>query len=72
MSVTYWASRGRSKAGPCASREEALAAFRAAFPFKGPDYSAQARKNQICTGYGADSASFDMRWHDARDTGRDR
>ncbi len=68
---TYWASYGKCKVGPFPTRREALDAFREAFPFTRPDYAAQARKNQICTGYGAGAAHFDLQWHDAKDTGRD-
>ena len=63
----FWAQRGKSKVGPRASREEALAAFRKAFYFRGTDAAAQSKRWAIMTGYGSDGPWFDMRWHDARE-----
>ena len=42
MQTQFWAVRKRKKTGPHESRESALAAFRAGFPFKGKPYEARA------------------------------
>lgn len=70
MKNTYFATRGRNIVGPFDSRQEALDAFRNAYPHKGADYLAKAKSAQILTGYGADGPYFDMRWHDAKDLKR--
>lgn len=61
----FWAQRGRKQVGPFPTREEAVAAFRTAFPFKGADYAHTAPKNKILSGYGTNGAYLDMRWHNA-------
>lgn len=63
----YWAKRGKAIVGPFPTRSDALAAFYAAHPFKGPDYMARAKVNEVLTGYGTTGPSFDMRWHHARE-----
>lgn len=67
MDRKFWAKRGKQIVGPHATQDQALDAFRAAFPFNGPRYQASARKNQVMTGYGEFGPYSDLRWHDARD-----
>jgi hypothetical protein len=62
----FWAKRGKTIVGPFPSRDEALAAFYAANPFKKPLYLATAKANEVLTGYGSTGPNFDMRWHPAR------
>ena len=66
MQREYHAQRRRQRVGPFATREEAVAAFVAAFPFTGPDYMAQAPRNKIMSGYGNGGAYFDLRWNGAK------
>lgn len=68
MAQQFWATRGRKQVGPFPTREEALAAFRAAHPHTGPQYMARAKQNQVLTGYGLTGPSSDMRWHDAAES----
>lgn len=63
--MKYWASRKGKSVGPYPTREAALDAFRAAYPFIGPAYMAGAARNQITTGAGEFGPHFDIRWHDA-------
>ena len=62
----FWACRGKNKVGPFLTREEAIEAFRKAFPFKGSDYAARATRNDITTGYGLGGPWFDVHWAKAR------
>jgi hypothetical protein len=64
--MDYWCESAEHKVGPYPTRKEALDAFRARYPFRGADYEANARRNQIATGYGRAGAWFDIRWHSAR------
>lgn len=66
MEQQFWAKRGKDQiTGPLPTREEALDAFREAYPHTGPQYMARAKQNQILTGYGLNGPWADMRWHDA-------
>jgi hypothetical protein len=62
MTRQYWASRGKVQMGPYASREDALAAFRAANPVKKP-----GRRTDITTGYGTFGPHFDVQWAPAQE-----
>lgn len=66
-SRTYWAQRRTKTVGPYATRNEAVEAFRAKYPFKGPDYGKSAKRNQIMVGYGAHGPVFDICWYDAKE-----
>jgi hypothetical protein len=65
MERKYWAKRNRQQVGPFATREEAVEAFRTAFPHKGPDYMRSSKKCQFLTGYGELGAHFSIQWHNA-------
>jgi hypothetical protein len=64
MERQYWAARGRKVSGPHPTREAAIEAHRAAYPFNGP---AHASKGKIMTGYGTFGPSFDIQWSNARE-----
>jgi hypothetical protein len=62
MKHKYWAKRNSDQVGPFASREEAIEAFRAAYPVKGPSYTRAARKNDILSGSGEYGPDFNITW----------
>jgi hypothetical protein len=66
MTRQYWASRGKVQMGPYASREDALAAFRAANPVKKPGRLPN-RGTDITTGYGTFGPHFDIQWFPAQE-----
>lgn len=61
----YYAKRRRQQVGPFETREQAVAEFRKAFPFKGPEYAHTAPRNKIMSGYGNGGIYFDIRWNNA-------
>jgi hypothetical protein len=65
VTFKFWAIRNKQQAGPVASREEAVEAFRAAFPHKGPEYMRSSKKCQFHTGYGEFGPHFSIEWHNA-------
>lgn len=66
MTFKFWAKRRSTMVGPFATRDEALDAFRIAYPIKGKDYQANATKNDITTGYGEFGPQFSIQWAKAR------
>lgn len=52
--VNYWAFIGKKLAGPCATREEAIALWHKQFKI--------AHGQQVGSGYGESNAWFDIRW----------
>lgn len=68
--MQFWAEKNvgkpdHRKVGPFPTRQAAVDAFRAACPFKGPDYARRAPKAQFMTGHGSTGALLALEWHDA-------
>lgn len=55
----WWAVVTNRRVGPFDTRQAAYDAFRAKYP--------QARPERIATGYGSNSAWFDIRWNDPKE-----
>lgn len=61
----YWASKGRIKSGPVATREEAIALGRITFAKR----LERRPRDKFTTGYGENGPWFDMRFHGEKDNG---
>lgn len=55
----FWAKRGRKIVGPFPTREDALRAFAAAYPFKG---KLAGKADAIMSGFGMGGPYSDLRW----------
>jgi hypothetical protein len=63
--MEFWAQRKTQKIGPFPTRQEAIEAFRATFPHKGPEYMRSSKKRQFHTGYGTYGPHMSIEWHNA-------